>query len=99
MLLKKLMLDFLEEEIHSINVEQLFREVLEQDLINRGALFAFVEAVYYLQVILDKPDRDLMGSFYELIGCDDHKFTKTNYLYIIMMTDYINKKSVPSIYG
>lgn len=95
---QKLLLDHLYDELKKISIDDLFMGVYEQDVINQGDLFNFVECSYYLQVIEDRCDRDILGSFYELISSPEHKLTKVNLLYIICKVDSINKKSNSNLY-
>lgn len=89
---------FIENEINQTDVDKLFDEVYNKDVINKSVLFLYVEATYYKQVLDDSPYIDIMKQFYEIVSNEENKLTKMNLLYIIYKTELINKKSCNNLY-
>lgn len=96
---KKLLIDHLEKQISSVDVDCLMDQLVEKDVITISKLLIYVEAVYYMQLILGKPDVEIMAQFYMVLKCGEEDLTKVNLMYMITITDQINKKSCGNFYA
>ena len=90
--IKEKLLDFINQTISSIDIDQMFDNLQLNSMIQHTSLLALVECLYYKKLIVDRKSDDNLIHYLKILENPENKISLLTYSYIIYHCERIRDK-------